>query len=172
MTASTASSSTLSPSRNPKGLQKPPPRSTIDRVNAQQAPPNSRPHRGLRNQPPPLAQSRQGPLRRPRSNPSLRRLVVEREREIDAFLPDEFWKIAAIFTPDKAKASKAHRKMDPTSSPIPATVNATAANAPNGFEENAAFAAELVEIAGQKIRRHEQSRRPQGRRGPRIRRHR
>src|SRR5271163_417303 len=34
------------------------------------------------------------------------RLVVEREREIDAFIPDEFWKIGAVFTPEMAKAAK------------------------------------------------------------------
>ncbi|MEM8737098.1 MAG: type I DNA topoisomerase [Planctomycetota bacterium] len=28
------------------------------------------------------------------------RLVVEREREIDAFLPDEYWKITGLFTPE------------------------------------------------------------------------
>src|ERR1700691_1791010 len=28
------------------------------------------------------------------------RLMVDREREIDAFIPDEFWKIGAIFTPE------------------------------------------------------------------------
>lgn len=31
------------------------------------------------------------------------RLIVEREREIDAFMPDEYWKISAIFTPDASK---------------------------------------------------------------------
>ncbi|MEL7239688.1 MAG: DNA topoisomerase, partial [Planctomycetota bacterium] len=29
------------------------------------------------------------------------RLVVEREREIEAFIPDEYWKIGGIFTPDE-----------------------------------------------------------------------
>ena len=32
------------------------------------------------------------------------RLVVEREREIDAFIPDEYWKITGLFTPDLANA--------------------------------------------------------------------
>jgi len=31
------------------------------------------------------------------------RLIVEREREIDAFMPVEYWKISAIFTPDASK---------------------------------------------------------------------
>lgn len=34
------------------------------------------------------------------------RLIVEREREIDAFLPEEYWKIGAIFHPDPAAARK------------------------------------------------------------------
>ena len=33
------------------------------------------------------------------------RLVVEREREIRAFVPDEYWAIDAIFTADLAKAA-------------------------------------------------------------------
>src|SRR3954467_11690377 len=30
------------------------------------------------------------------------RLIVEREREIEAFIPEEFWKIGGIFTPDSS----------------------------------------------------------------------
>ncbi|MFX8425909.1 DNA topoisomerase, partial [Acinetobacter baumannii] len=33
------------------------------------------------------------------------RLIVEREREIRAFLPEEYWSVTARFTPDAAKAS-------------------------------------------------------------------
>ena len=33
------------------------------------------------------------------------RLVVDRERAIQAFVPEEFWKISAIFTPDVAAAA-------------------------------------------------------------------
>lgn len=33
------------------------------------------------------------------------RLVVEREREIDAFIPDEYWKITGLFTPEMAEAA-------------------------------------------------------------------
>ncbi|MFB3892696.1 MAG: DNA topoisomerase [Phycisphaerae bacterium] len=32
------------------------------------------------------------------------RLIVDRERQIDAFVPEEYWKIAAIFTTDLARA--------------------------------------------------------------------
>src|SRR2546425_8059208 len=34
------------------------------------------------------------------------RLIVEREREIEAFIPEEFWKIGGIFSADAAKAPK------------------------------------------------------------------
>src|SRR5206468_2269228 len=34
------------------------------------------------------------------------RLIVEREREIEAFIPEENWKIAGIFSADGAKAPK------------------------------------------------------------------
>src|SRR5258706_7110396 len=33
------------------------------------------------------------------------RLIVERDREIDAFLPTEYWKIGAIFTPGEAASA-------------------------------------------------------------------
>ncbi|MEM7627031.1 MAG: type I DNA topoisomerase [Planctomycetota bacterium] len=33
------------------------------------------------------------------------RLVVEREREIDAFIPDEYWKITGLFTPEMVEAA-------------------------------------------------------------------
>ncbi|MDY7011336.1 MAG: type I DNA topoisomerase [Planctomycetota bacterium] len=33
------------------------------------------------------------------------RLIVEREREIEAFVPEEFWKISAIFTAETAEAA-------------------------------------------------------------------
>ena len=35
-----------------------------------------------------------------RCNPVALRLVVEREREIDAFVPQEYWSIHALFNPD------------------------------------------------------------------------
>jgi len=34
------------------------------------------------------------------------RLVVEREREIMAFVPDEYWKLTGLFTPDPAQVDK------------------------------------------------------------------
>ncbi|MFP4141409.1 MAG: type I DNA topoisomerase [Phycisphaerae bacterium] len=38
------------------------------------------------------------------------RLIVEREREIDAFTPEEYWKISAIFTPDLDQADDIARQ--------------------------------------------------------------
>ncbi|MBS3733644.1 MAG: topoisomerase DNA-binding C4 zinc finger domain-containing protein [Phycisphaerae bacterium] len=34
------------------------------------------------------------------------RLIVEREREIDAFVPEEYWRLAAVFTPDRDAAGE------------------------------------------------------------------
>ncbi|HOD83537.1 MAG: DNA topoisomerase 1 [Planctomycetes bacterium ADurb.Bin126] len=34
------------------------------------------------------------------------RLIVDREREIEAFMPEEYWRIGAIFTPDLARAGE------------------------------------------------------------------
>ncbi|MCG8508044.1 MAG: DNA topoisomerase, partial [Rhodospirillales bacterium] len=36
------------------------------------------------------------------------RLVVEREREIQAFMPEEYWKVAGVFTTDIEHAAKRH----------------------------------------------------------------
>lgn len=39
------------------------------------------------------------------------RLVVEREREIEAFVPEEYWKITGYFTPDLSKAEALSREL-------------------------------------------------------------
>ena len=43
------------------------------------------------------------------------RLIVDREREIEAFIPDEFWKIGAIFTADAAARHAGWRRSGPIS---------------------------------------------------------
>ncbi|MFW5839279.1 MAG: type I DNA topoisomerase, partial [Planctomycetota bacterium] len=81
------------------------------------------------------------------------RLVVEREREIDAFTPEEYWKIEAIFSSDEAGsgdlarqwraflATEDHRGMGPTR------------DAQQEFlTEHEAFRAELVRLDGQRFR--------------------
>jgi DNA topoisomerase I len=78
------------------------------------------------------------------------RLVVEREREIDAFIPDEFWKILGIFTPD---STKARPLIDQWTDFLTNTGNGerTKAERDKWLAEHAAFAAELVEFAGKKF---------------------
>jgi DNA topoisomerase-1 len=78
------------------------------------------------------------------------RLVVEREREIEAFIPQEYWKIGAIFTPDTAAAGKlAEAWVDFLTN----TGNGerTKVEKEKWLSEQACFAADLVEIGGKKF---------------------
>jgi DNA topoisomerase-1 len=78
------------------------------------------------------------------------RLVVDRERAIDSFLPEEFWKIGAVFTADSSAAAK-----------LAADWVDYLTNTGNGertkiekdrwLAEHKAFVAELVELAGKKF---------------------
>jgi DNA topoisomerase-1 len=77
------------------------------------------------------------------------RLIVEREREIEKFLPSEFWKIGGIFSADGANAPKlstAWREYLTT-----ADGERTKAEREKWLAENDAFVAELVEVAGEKF---------------------
>jgi DNA topoisomerase-1 len=78
------------------------------------------------------------------------RLIVERERAIEDFLPTEFWKIGAVFSADGAKASAlAAQWIDFLTN----TGNGerTKAEKDAWLTEHHAFMAELVEIAGKKF---------------------
>jgi DNA topoisomerase I len=78
------------------------------------------------------------------------RLVVDRERAIEAFVPAELWKIGGIFTPNGAKAAE-----------LAATWVDFLTNTGNGertkiekekwLEEHGSFVAELIELAGKKF---------------------
>jgi DNA topoisomerase I len=85
------------------------------------------------------------------------RVIVDREREIQAFKPEEFWRISAVLAPEgvvdkakatvkkagpKAKAKAAVTKKKPGKAPA-----AAAPEVPEG-----AFMAELAEWAGQKFK--------------------
>lgn len=79
------------------------------------------------------------------------RLVVEREREIRAFVPDEYWAIDGVFTPDVAKA------MGLTKEWTEFLAQRDEKNNPPLVREQAkwlgskgAFRAELIEVAGKK----------------------
>lgn len=78
------------------------------------------------------------------------RLIVEREREIDAFIPDEFWKILGIFTPD---IKKVRTLTDEWVNFLTNTGNGerTKAERDKWLGEHAAFTGELVELAGKKF---------------------
>ncbi|MFZ4573259.1 MAG: type I DNA topoisomerase [Phycisphaerales bacterium] len=80
------------------------------------------------------------------------RLVVEREREIRAFLPDEYWAVDGVFTADLAKATiigEALDRLEQTRDPKgnPPTVRTISAF----LADEGAFRAELVEYGGAKF---------------------
>ncbi len=81
------------------------------------------------------------------------RLTVEREREIDAFMPDEYWRIGAIFTPDLAAAGELASNWqafmatrDEKDKPP------TRDRQTNFLADNSAFRAELVKWNGKKFK--------------------
>lgn len=78
------------------------------------------------------------------------RLVVEREREIDAFIPEEYWKIAGIFSANGLAAPKLAAKWHDY---LTNTGNGerTKAERDKWLSEHAAFVAELVELGGEKF---------------------
>ncbi|MBS0196129.1 MAG: type I DNA topoisomerase [Planctomycetes bacterium] len=80
------------------------------------------------------------------------RLVVEREREIRAFVPDEYWAVQAVFTTDVAKAvgfaemwTKSLARRDEKGNPP------TQRQQSAWLSEHGGFRAELVEVAGAKF---------------------
>ncbi len=80
------------------------------------------------------------------------RLVVEREREIRAFIPDEYWSISANFTTEMARAvalaadwSKFIERKDEKGNPPTQRVQGS------WLAEHTGFRAELVEFAGEKF---------------------
>ncbi|MDX2132003.1 MAG: DNA topoisomerase [Planctomycetota bacterium] len=80
------------------------------------------------------------------------RLVVEREREIRVFVPDEIWGIEGVFTPDLAAAPGLREAWRAFASERDAkgaepTQKARAA----WMGEHASFRAELIEVAGEKF---------------------
>jgi DNA topoisomerase I len=78
------------------------------------------------------------------------RLIVERERAIEAFTPDEYWKIGAIFSADEKAAAALAPKWGEF---LTNTGNGerTKAEKDKWLTENAAFVAELTELAGKKF---------------------
>jgi DNA topoisomerase-1 len=80
------------------------------------------------------------------------RLIVEREREIEAFIPDEYWKIAGVFTAetdaDGCKKLAARWQEFLTST---GNGERTKVERERWLADHRAFVAELVELAGKKF---------------------
>ena len=80
------------------------------------------------------------------------RLIVDRQREIDAFEPEEYWRIGAIFTPDLAKAPSLARGWRQFCETTDKKGNPPTREAQQGFlAEHDAFRAELVRLDGAKF---------------------
>jgi DNA topoisomerase-1 len=81
------------------------------------------------------------------------RLIVEREREIQQFKPEEYWKITAILAPEgtvkKPSKSKGKSRKKKAAEENGAVEAPSAAKVPEG-----AFSAELAEWAGKKFEAH------------------
>ena len=80
------------------------------------------------------------------------RLIVEREREIEAFVPDEYWKIAGVFTaetdPDGCRKLAARWNDFLTNT---GNGERTKVERERWLADHRAFVAELVELAGKKF---------------------
>jgi DNA topoisomerase-1 len=80
------------------------------------------------------------------------RLIVDREREIQKFVPEEYWKISAILAPEgtvKAPAKKKAKKTKKAEPPSDGTANGKTEEKP--IIPEGAFLAELAEWGGKKF---------------------
>ena len=80
------------------------------------------------------------------------RLIVEREREIDAFMPEEYWKLSAIFTPDLPASAATRAEWQRFISQKDQAGNGPTRDRQLEFlNEHNAFRAELVKWRGEKF---------------------
>jgi DNA topoisomerase-1 len=85
------------------------------------------------------------------------RLVVEREREIEAFIPDEYWRVMAYFTTDLEHVATLAEEWQKWLSEAPAKRNGKKSDGRKAHEKNRwlaahnSLAAELIEINGKKF---------------------
>lgn len=80
------------------------------------------------------------------------RLVVEREREIRAFIPEEYWSISGVFTPEVAKAAGLAKDFAALLAMRDEKKNPPTQKAQNAWLfDRGGFRAELIEIAGEKF---------------------
>jgi DNA topoisomerase-1 len=86
------------------------------------------------------------------------RLLVEREREIDAFVPQEYWKVTGYFTTLLEKADLLGREWRQWLAAAPESGNGNRANGRKVAEKNAwlaeheSFAGELIEVDGKRFK--------------------
>jgi DNA topoisomerase-1 len=81
------------------------------------------------------------------------RLVAEREKEIQAFIPTEYWKIHGFFCPDVAgatKVAKQWRQWLEEKDDKGITLLRTGRERTRWMNEHGSFAAELIEVGGKK----------------------
>ena len=80
------------------------------------------------------------------------RLIVEREREIRAFIPDEYWSLHLCFTPEIAAAAGLSSEFASYMARRNERNEAPSLRLQNGWlTEHASFRAELVEVGGKKF---------------------
>jgi len=81
------------------------------------------------------------------------RLIVDREREIEAFDPEEYWKISAVFTPDMAAAAELGSQWDAFLATRNEKGNPPSQDAQQHFlAERGAFKAELVRWKSERLK--------------------
>ena len=80
------------------------------------------------------------------------RLVVEREREIDAFIPDEYWRITGLFATDLAKTTDLGKAWDKFLADQPESKPATIKQQNAWLSEHACLKAELIDIHGESFK--------------------
>ena len=85
------------------------------------------------------------------------RLIVEREREIESFIPNEYWKITGYFTTDVNNVNTLRKDWQKWLSELTEKENDRKSNGPKVREKNKwltehkSLAAELIEIDGKKF---------------------
>jgi DNA topoisomerase-1 len=86
------------------------------------------------------------------------RLVVEREREIESFIPEEYWKLTGYFTTDLANATALAEQWQEWLAQAPEKRNGRKTNGRTVREKNSwlaehnSLSAELIEIGGRKFK--------------------
>lgn len=85
------------------------------------------------------------------------RLLVEREREIEAFIPDEYWKLTGYFTSDilewKTLGEKLKKWLDESPPKIKGRLTGRTIDEKNQWlADLESFTAELIEVNGQKFK--------------------